>query len=55
MAYAYIVLDPDLFFLSATISVWVCGYTKNIGLVNLIQQVSKMSSRAGEMRLFLKK
>jgi hypothetical protein len=50
MTYAYIVLDPELFF-SATISVWVCSYTKNFGLVN--KEVSRMS-RAGEIRLFSK-
>ena len=32
MIYASIVLDPNLF-LSADISMWVRGYTKNIGLV----------------------
>jgi hypothetical protein len=35
-----------------------CGFVvtpKHVGLVNLIREVSKMSSRAGEMRLFLKK
>jgi hypothetical protein len=55
MAYAYIVLDAGLFFL---VQLSACGFVvtpKHVGLVNLIREVSKMSSRAGEMRLFLKK
>jgi hypothetical protein len=45
MGYAYIVSDLSCVF-SATISVWVCSYTKNISLVN--KEVSRMS-RADEI------